>query len=128
MITASEALKQGRELFAVPGSPDFKMSESTNRLIQSGAKLITCIDDIFEELPRLKEKVVSKKFKKKPERINLEKKIVDLIAESPLQVDNISRELNLPVPETMELLLALELKGIAREISGKKFMLTENYL
>lgn len=62
LITASEALKQGRELFAVPGSPDFKMSQGTNRLIQSGAKLITSINDIFEELPRLKGVVTSKQF------------------------------------------------------------------
>jgi len=128
LITASEALKQGRELFAVPGSPDFKMSEGTNRLIQSGAKLITGINDIFEELPRLKGVVTSKQFKIMPELTNLEKKIVDLVAETSLQVDNISRELNLSVPETMELLLALELKGIVREISGKRFMLTEDWI
>jgi DNA processing protein len=128
LITASEALKQGRELFAVPGSPDFKMSEGTNRLIQSGAKLITGINDIFEELPRLKGVVTSKQFKKLPDMTDMEKKIVDLIAEKPLQVDNISRELNLPVPESMEFLLALELKGIVREISGKRFMLTEDYV
>jgi predicted Rossmann fold nucleotide-binding protein DprA/Smf involved in DNA uptake len=59
---------------------------------------------------------------------DMEKKIVDLIAEKPLQVDNISRELNLTVPEIMEFLLALELKGITREISGKRFMLTEDYV
>jgi DNA processing protein len=128
LITASEALKQGRELFAVPGSPDFKMSEGANRLIQSGAKLITGINDIFEELPRLKGVVTSIQFKKMPDMTDMEKKIVDLIAEKPLQVDNISRELNLPVPEIMEFLLALELKGITREISGKRFMLTEDYV
>ena len=49
MITAGRALEQDRDLFAVPGAVDMVMSEGANRLIQQGAKLVTCGQDILEE-------------------------------------------------------------------------------
>ena len=49
MITANCALEQDRDLFAVPGAVDMVMSEGTNRLIQQGAKLVTCGQDVLEE-------------------------------------------------------------------------------
>lgn len=49
MSTVNHALEQGREVFAVPGALDAPMSEGTNKLIQQGAKLVTCGRDILEE-------------------------------------------------------------------------------
>jgi len=49
MITVNHALDQDREVFAVPGAIDAPMSEGTNRLIQRGAKLVTCGQDILED-------------------------------------------------------------------------------
>ncbi len=51
LITAAQALAQHRELFAVPGAPGAKSSEGSNALIKQGARLLTSIDDIFDELP-----------------------------------------------------------------------------
>lgn len=50
LITADFALDENREVFAVPGRADFNTSKGTNALIQAGAKLITCADDVLEEL------------------------------------------------------------------------------
>jgi len=49
MSTVSHALEQDRDIFAVPGALGAPMSEGTNRLIQQGAKLVTCGRDILEE-------------------------------------------------------------------------------
>ena len=49
MLTVNHALEQDRDVFAVPGPIDAQMSEGTNRLIQQGAKLVTCGRDILEE-------------------------------------------------------------------------------
>ena len=49
MITMEHALAQDRDLFALPGPVDAPMSEGPNRLIQQGAKLITCAEDILVE-------------------------------------------------------------------------------
>ena len=49
LITASLALDQGRDVFAVPANVDAASSEGCNILIQSGAKLVRSVSDILEE-------------------------------------------------------------------------------
>ncbi|WP_096435421.1 DNA-processing protein DprA [Alteribacter populi] len=49
MNTANFALEQGREVFAIPGSPLKKEARGCLRLIQEGAKPIITADDILEE-------------------------------------------------------------------------------
>lgn len=48
--TVKWALEQNREIFAVPGNATSPQSEGTNWLIQQGAKLTTCADDVLQEL------------------------------------------------------------------------------
>ncbi|MEA3296781.1 MAG: DNA-processing protein DprA [candidate division Zixibacteria bacterium] len=128
LITAARALEHGRELFAVPGSPDARMSKGTNELIKKGARLTTSADDIFAELPALKGKVLARRFLQMPEMTEGENNIVKLLSSGAMQIDQLSRETDLPIEELMELLLALELKGVLSEISGKRFTLSEGYL
>ena len=49
LLTVNHAVEQDRDVFAVPGAIDAPMSAGTNRLIQQGAKLVTCGRDILEE-------------------------------------------------------------------------------
>lgn len=50
LITADQALEQGREVFAIPGSILSENSKGTNYLIQQGAKLVASSEDIKNEL------------------------------------------------------------------------------
>jgi DNA processing protein len=123
LSTAGHALIQNREVFAVPGSPRSEMSRGTNKLIKEGAKLLTSIEDIFVELPRLKGRVTVEQVRKMDDLTATEQKIIQLFAEGPLQIDILSRRLNTPVPDLLQVLLALELKGIIKELSGKRYIL-----
>lgn len=53
MITARFAGEQGRQLFAIPGRIDQPTSAGCHQLIQDGAKLTTCVDDILAEFSYL---------------------------------------------------------------------------
>ncbi len=127
LITASLALEQGREVFAVPGSPISKASIGTNQLIKDGASLVTSVEDIYTALPTLKGTVISKKFVKPPDMTEVEEQLFKLISSEPIQLDQLSRTTNLSIGELAQLLLTLELKGIVREISGKRFVLSEEF-
>ncbi len=50
LITARYALEQNREVFAMPGNPLDIRAAGTNKLIKSGAHMLTCADDVTEVL------------------------------------------------------------------------------
>jgi DNA processing protein len=54
LITADQAMEQGREVFAIPGPITSPNYEGTHGLIQQGAKLVTSADDIMSEFNWIK--------------------------------------------------------------------------
>jgi DNA processing protein len=50
LITARMALEQGREVFAIPGSPIDPRTEGTNKLLKQGATLVTEAADVVAVL------------------------------------------------------------------------------
>lgn len=53
MITVNQALDQNRSVMAVPGRIDSPNAVGCHKLIRDGARLITCADDVIEELQDL---------------------------------------------------------------------------
>ena len=124
LITAQCALDQGREVFAVPGNINAGSSRGTNRLIKQGAKLVESVEDILEELPPLSGR--SGKGTPKPafDLSPVEAALYTLLAEAPLQIDDIIVRSSLTVGDVSATLLRLELKGAVIQLPGKFFSIS----
>ncbi len=121
LITASFALNQGREVFAVPGSIESANSKGTHYLIKQGAKLVEDIFDILEEFG-IQQKSKELKEDIKVKLSSQEKKIYECLSESPVHIDEIIRNTQMEASEVLSTLLKLEIKGIIKQIPGKLFL------
>ena len=127
LLTAKHALDQNREVFAVPGNIGAKTSEGTNQLIKEGAKLVTKVEDILEELKMittLQQKEKNKIKKDLSQLSEVEKKIYNLITNEPHHIDKIAQDISMPTSQALSTLLSLELKGFIKQLSGKMFVRT----
>jgi DNA processing protein len=125
LISASFALDQNKEVFAVPGNVDRKLSRGTNWLIKKGARLVETVDDILNEIeilralkgdvsPELFENVLSAL----PER---ERAVYSVLGPDPLHVDEIIKLTGFETSNVLSLLLSLELNGYIAQQTGKLF-------
>ncbi|WDT74276.1 MAG: DNA-processing protein DprA [Candidatus Manganitrophus sp.] len=121
LITARCALEQGREVFAIPGSILSETTAGTHQLIRSGAKLVERVEDILEEiLPQVRR--VPRESAFAPVLEGEEKKLYDLLGFEPKHIDQLIHESTLSIAVVSGLLLALELRGIARQLTGKFYV------
>jgi len=127
LITASHALEQGREVFAVPGNIGMATSQGTNRLIKQGAKLVEETQDILTEILPQYGGPPSGGMVKKDELSLLsdeEDGIYQLLSHTPLHIDEISRLSRMEIRRVSTILLDLELKGVISQLGGKMFVRT----
>ena len=124
MITASTALDQNREVFAIPGQITEMRSSGTNRLIREGrAKLVQGIDDIIDELqPKLKSILKRGEKKVEPPLSLFEKRLLDCLGADPVHIDRIAELSTLSTSDALVNLLSLEFKGLVKQLAGKMFI------
>jgi DNA processing protein len=121
-ITADYALEQGREVFAVPGSILRKSGSGSNFLIQNGAKLVTQVNDILEELNLT---MVSQHVEARaviPEN-ELEAQLLKQLSTDPLHVDDLGQATGLSASEIASALTLMELKGMVRQVGGMHYVI-----
>lgn len=123
LITAGHAADQGKEIFAVPGNIDSLFSKGTNALIKDGAKLVTCIDDIIDEILELKSMVKVEKNKFSLSFNQNELKIIDILKTGSKSIYEITENIDMEISDILSTLTVLEMKNVVKQMSGKKFYL-----
>ena len=126
LITARFAGEQGREVFAVPGSPLDPRAMGPNNLIKEGARLVTSYEDVVEALAAssgLRERE-SEYFVYENTPLSLETSIVNQVAAllSPVAVslEDLSRDTGLPWRMVAAIVVELELNGKAvTQVGGR---------
>lgn len=112
LITASDAAEQGREVFAVPGPITSPLSKGTSELIKKGAKLVSGVEDILEELGV--RQVACRGMRDLGELGDGERKIIELLQNENLHIDEMARKLEIEMGKLGGMLSILEIKGIIR--------------
>jgi DNA processing protein len=130
LITARLAAEQNREVFAVPGSIDSFKSSGTHSLIQQGAKLVTGLDDIIEELiPRLRGSTGTQNPASVPPSLTKEEQaLFERIGAYAVHVDDLVRGTQMAAGMVVSTLLQLELKGLIVQHPGKRFTRNQEFM
>ena len=150
MITAGDALYQGKDIFALPGRIGDACSTGTNRLIQNGAKLVTCANDIIVEYqftgktelipvkksygkldkkkacthkkPQSEKSAEKDDIYKMPLLSDDEKAVLALLSDEPKASESIAQTMSLPQGRATALLMMLQVKGLAKELPGNLYI------
>lgn len=125
LITASQAIEQGRSVYAVPGHINAPSAHGSNRLIQQGAKLVMDANDVLEDLQILlpeKQKFPETAARPLPELTPDEHVVYEAIRPTETPIDQIAATSELPAATVSAVLLRLELKHLVKQLPGKYFV------
>jgi len=125
-ITARLTKMAGKKVFGVPSNIENRNNIGTHEVINRGAKLVTCVEEILEEYGICK--ALQEEFQYIP-KVKLEpsipdeyKPIYNILSKNPIHIDEISRTLNLKVSHVSFVLTMLELDGNIKQLPGKMYI------
>jgi DNA processing protein len=128
LITAQYALDQGREVFAVPGSPLDPRAKGANRLIREGATLTESAEDILSVLapmlgggfrePEVPPPISAEAMEAEADRIRAA--VEEALGPAPVEIDELIRQLGAPPAAVLTVILELELTGRCSRQPGNK--------
>jgi len=126
LITARWAVEQGREVFALPGRYDASQSQGAHALIQDGAKLVTGLQDLLDELPAVTELRILPGRTPMPvgtsSALTQEQQAIYQALESgSTHIDALAAACALPVSRLLGELLHLEMQGRVQSGPGGRY-------
>jgi DNA processing protein len=128
LITARCALEHNREVFALPGNIHNPMSAGCHHLIQQGAKLVTCVEDINEEFQHLILPTLSTKVDKSEKNMSqslASDTLLDSVDFEVTALDIVAQRSGIEVADVMSQLLEYELRGLVTAVPGGYIKLGE---
>lgn len=134
LITASYAIDNGRDLYAVPSDIFNNNSLGSNKLIKQGAKPVMTAEDIINEYPYIEITPLSEIKAEKEQRDKLKEldfsslnelqiQIVKALGNESMHIDELVRATQIPSFEISSELVMLELLGIVRKLNGNIYEL-----
>ena len=128
LITAHQAIEQGREVFAVPGSIHNPQAKGCHQLIREGAKLVDQPSDIIEELGSLLGFIVEQQQQTKNnsdcQLDSTTRHLLDAIGYDPVSPDTLVERSGLTIDKLSSMLLLLELNNLIQSAPGGCFVRT----
>ncbi len=139
LITAEAAIEYNREVFALPGAVDRpELTAGSNRIIQRGeAKLVTCLEDILDELEGLGELMGKGAPKEDSHGIvkdadaggllvrslsPLQRSVFDAVANGAEGVDAVCQSLGENAASVVTALTSLQIRGLVKQLPGNRFV------
>jgi len=118
LITARQALEQGREVMAIPGSIHSPLSKGCHALIKQGAKLVESAQDVIEELAW----PVMPAIQSGPEPAAPQfEPLLQHLGHDPVNIDLLAERCGLTVDALSAKLLTLELEGRVAQLPGGRY-------
>jgi DNA processing protein len=123
LITARMAAEQGREVFAVPGSPLDPRAAGANDLIKQGATLITSAEDIISVVNPILDRPISLEEPDNPDFLPepdhaTRAQVIGLLGPTPVGIDDLIRMSGASATTVRVVLLELELAGRLEQFGG----------
>lgn len=123
LISATQATEQGRAVYAVPGRIDQPGTMGSNRLLQQGAKLVICAEDILDDMGMLFSSVPDLEAPRRDHNLEPEERtIYDALGDDEIHIDALTSKCGLPSYEVSSTLLALEMRRLVKQLPGSRFI------
>jgi DNA processing protein len=121
LITARNAIEQGKDVFAVPGPIYAPMSKGPNRLIQEGAFPLLSAKDVLDvlDLEMIEQK---QEVQTVLPADAFEVTLYEALKYEPLHIDEIKNKVNMPINKVSATLTMMELKGLVKQVGKMRYM------
>ncbi|MDP1558459.1 MAG: DNA-processing protein DprA [Nitrosomonas sp.] len=127
LITARQALEQGREVLAIPGSIHSPLAKGCHALIKQGAKLVESTQDILDELNYQTTSSSAPDFEKNNIDNTAENTLLlKYLGHDPADIDTLCARSGLTAEAVSAMLLNLELVGVVASLPGGYYQRIQN--
>lgn len=122
LITADMALEQGKDVYALPGPINSRLSMGCNRLIRQGAGILLSPEELLIELGICQDKKKENDGQMKLLLETTEDLVYSCLGLQPQNLDYLFNMTKIPMPELLDVLMRLQLLGVVKEISKNYYV------